>query len=125
MDLCCNGSFIVVSRNRRSTRRLALWCSSSPSCTSLQHRRALGHWVIWYFFTELLGDAPTAPYLRLLDPFLQGLAHWNKRRSKTLRRLAKWTRRSSGLYFFVLLSLFIPFCDVVSMPSFKHQILET
>ncbi|WMV46118.1 hypothetical protein MTR67_039503 [Solanum verrucosum] len=119
------GSFGVVIRNRRSTRRFALWCISSPSCTSLQHRRVLGHWTTWYCFAELLGDAPTAPYLRRLDPFLQGSAHWNKRRSKTLRRLAKWTRRSSGLHFFVLLSLFVPFCDIVSMLSFKHQIPET
>uniref|UniRef100_M1DTS9 Uncharacterized protein n=1 Tax=Solanum tuberosum TaxID=4113 RepID=M1DTS9_SOLTU len=29
---------------------------------------------------------------RRLDPILQGSAHMNKRRSKTLRRLAKWTR---------------------------------
>ncbi|KAH0695934.1 hypothetical protein KY289_013416 [Solanum tuberosum] len=57
-----DGSFGVVSRNRRSTRRFALWCSSSPSCTILQYRRALGHWVIWYCFAKLLGDSPTAPF---------------------------------------------------------------
>ncbi|WMV08024.1 hypothetical protein MTR67_001409 [Solanum verrucosum] len=62
MDLSCNGSFGVVSRNRRSTRRFTLWCSSSPSCTSLQHRRALGYWAAWYCFMELLGDALTAPF---------------------------------------------------------------
>ncbi|WMV58537.1 hypothetical protein MTR67_051922 [Solanum verrucosum] len=60
-----------------------------------------------------------------LDPFLQGSAHWNKRQSKTLWRLAKWTRRSSGLHFFILFSLFVPFCDVVSMLSFKLEIPET
>ncbi|KAG5571806.1 hypothetical protein H5410_061572, partial [Solanum commersonii] len=39
---------------------------------------------------------------------------------KTLRRFAKWTQRSSGLHFFVLFSLFVPFCDVVSMyPQLK------
>ncbi|KAG5576505.1 hypothetical protein H5410_056639 [Solanum commersonii] len=74
-NLCCKGSFDVVSRNRRSTRRFALWCSSSPSCTSLQHHRALGHWVTWYFFAKLLGDAPPAPFFRRLDLFLQGSAH--------------------------------------------------
>ncbi|WMV54919.1 hypothetical protein MTR67_048304 [Solanum verrucosum] len=119
MGFCHYGSFGVVSRNRRSTRRFAFWCSSSPSCTIFQHRRALGHWVTWYCFAKLLSDAPTASFFRRLDPFLQGSAHWNKRRSKTLGRLAKWTRRSSGLHFFVLFSLFIHFCDVVSMLSFK------
>ncbi|KAG5590287.1 hypothetical protein H5410_040801 [Solanum commersonii] len=70
-NLCCSGSFDVVSRNYQSTRRFALWCWSSPSCTSPQHRRALGHWATWYCFTKLLGDAPTAPFFRRLDPFLQ------------------------------------------------------
>ncbi|WMV33313.1 hypothetical protein MTR67_026698 [Solanum verrucosum] len=123
--MCCSGSFGVVSRNRRSTRRFALWCSSSPYCTSLQHRHTLGHSVTWYCFVEFLGDAPTTPFFCRLDPFLQGSTHWNKRRSRTLRRLTKWTRRSSGLHFFVLFNLFIPFCDVVSMLSFILQIPET
>ncbi|KAG5599598.1 hypothetical protein H5410_030968 [Solanum commersonii] len=81
-NLCCSGSFGVISRNRQSTRRFGFLCSSSPSCTILQHHRALGS------------------------------AHWNKRRSKTLRRLAKWIRQSSSLHFFILFSLFIPFCDI-------------
>ncbi|KAG5606141.1 hypothetical protein H5410_027633 [Solanum commersonii] len=34
-------SFDKVSRNHRLTQLFGLWCSSSPSCTSLQHRRAL------------------------------------------------------------------------------------
>ncbi|KAG5605529.1 hypothetical protein H5410_027021 [Solanum commersonii] len=38
------GSFGEVSRNRRLTRRFALWSSSSPSCSSLQHCCALCHW---------------------------------------------------------------------------------
>ncbi|WMV08957.1 hypothetical protein MTR67_002342 [Solanum verrucosum] len=53
-DLCYSGSFGVISQNRQSTWRFALWCSFSPSCTSLQHRRALGHWATWYCFAELL-----------------------------------------------------------------------
>ncbi|WMV26480.1 hypothetical protein MTR67_019865 [Solanum verrucosum] len=111
----CSGSFGVISQNRRSTRQLALWCSSSPSCTSLHPRRALGHWAAWYCFIELLGNVTTAPFFRRLDPFLQGSAHWNKRRSKTLRR-------SSDLHIFVLFSPFVPFYDVVYMLSFKLQI---
>ncbi|WMV24779.1 hypothetical protein MTR67_018164 [Solanum verrucosum] len=63
--MCYGGSFGVVSRNRQSTRLFPLWCSSSSSCTSPQHRRALGHWATWYYFTELLGDAPTAPFFLL------------------------------------------------------------
>ncbi|WMV25552.1 hypothetical protein MTR67_018937 [Solanum verrucosum] len=104
--MCCSGSFGIISRNHRSTWRFALWSNSLLYCTSLQLRRALVYWVAWYCFTELLGDALTAPLFRRLDPFLQGSAHWNKRRSETLRRLAKLTRRSSGLLFFVLFSLF-------------------
>uniref|UniRef100_M1D9A7 Uncharacterized protein n=1 Tax=Solanum tuberosum TaxID=4113 RepID=M1D9A7_SOLTU len=38
--------------------------------------------------------------MRRLDPFFQGATYWNRNRSETLRRLAKWTRRSSGLHFF-------------------------
>ncbi|WMV41101.1 hypothetical protein MTR67_034486 [Solanum verrucosum] len=41
---------------------ISFWCTSPPSCTSLQHRCALGHWVTWYCFGELLGNAPTAPF---------------------------------------------------------------
>ncbi|KAG5576530.1 hypothetical protein H5410_056664 [Solanum commersonii] len=103
-----------------------LWIfNSSPSCTNLQHHLALGHWVKWYCFTELLGDVPSAPFFRRLDAFLQCSVHWKKRRSKTLRRLTKWTRQSSSLHFFVLFSPFLPFCDVVSMLFFKLQIPET
>uniref|UniRef100_M1DAK3 Uncharacterized protein n=1 Tax=Solanum tuberosum TaxID=4113 RepID=M1DAK3_SOLTU len=36
-------SFGDISRNRRSTRRFTLWCSSSPFCTILRHHYALGH----------------------------------------------------------------------------------
>ncbi|KAG5631548.1 hypothetical protein H5410_003265 [Solanum commersonii] len=87
------------------------------------HHRALCHWATWYCFTKLLSDALTAPFFRRLDPFLQGSAHWNKRRSKTFWRLARWTRRSSCLHFFILSSLFVPF-RVVSMLFFKLQIPE-
>ncbi|KAG5600140.1 hypothetical protein H5410_031510 [Solanum commersonii] len=96
--LCYSGSFDVISRNHRLARRFTLWCSSLSSCTNLQHRHALYHW---------------------------GSAHWNIRRSTTLRRFVKWTWRSSGLRFFVLFRLFVPFCDIVSMFSFKLQIPET
>ncbi|WMV08724.1 hypothetical protein MTR67_002109 [Solanum verrucosum] len=69
--MCCSGSFGVISLNRQSTRQFALWCRSSPSCTSLQHHRALSHWVTWYCCAELLGDAPIALFFRRLDPFFQ------------------------------------------------------
>ncbi|KAG5585147.1 hypothetical protein H5410_045581 [Solanum commersonii] len=39
-----SGSFGELSRNRRLTRGFTLWCSSSPSCTSLQHCHTLCHW---------------------------------------------------------------------------------
>ncbi|KAG5590355.1 hypothetical protein H5410_040869 [Solanum commersonii] len=55
-----DGSFSVISQNHRSTRRFALWCSSSPSSTNLLHHHALGHWAEWYCFADLLGDASAA-----------------------------------------------------------------
>ncbi|WMV58584.1 hypothetical protein MTR67_051969 [Solanum verrucosum] len=56
------GSFDVVSRNRRSTRRFALWCSSSPSCTSLHRHHALGHWATCFpcFIVEKCVGDPTS-----------------------------------------------------------------
>uniref|UniRef100_M1DUD7 Uncharacterized protein n=1 Tax=Solanum tuberosum TaxID=4113 RepID=M1DUD7_SOLTU len=73
---------------------IRLWCSSLPSCTSLQHHRALGHWATWYSFTELLGDAPTSPFFCRLDPFFQGSAHWNKRRTpSTSQEIMSGTER--------------------------------
>ncbi|KAG5599138.1 hypothetical protein H5410_030508 [Solanum commersonii] len=53
---CCSGSFGVVSRDRRLTRRFAL-------C-----------------FTELLDDMLTAPFHHRFDLFFQGSTNWNKRR---------------------------------------------
>uniref|UniRef100_M1DW30 Uncharacterized protein n=1 Tax=Solanum tuberosum TaxID=4113 RepID=M1DW30_SOLTU len=119
------GSFGDFSWDRRCTRRSAIWSTSSPFINFLKHICVLDHWATRYYFVERLDNAPTAPYFRRLDHFLQGTTHWNKRRIKTFRRLAKWTRRSSGLHFFILLSLFVPFYDVVSMLSFKYQILDT
>ncbi|WMV32791.1 hypothetical protein MTR67_026176 [Solanum verrucosum] len=49
----------IISRNSRSTRRFALWCSSSPSCTIFWHCCALGHWATLYCFTKLLGNVLT------------------------------------------------------------------
>ncbi|KAG5610603.1 hypothetical protein H5410_021884 [Solanum commersonii] len=93
-----------------------------PSCTILQHHRTLGHCATWYCFAKLLSDTQTAPFFCRLDHVLQGSAHCNKRQSKTLRRLAKWTQRSSGLHFFVLFSLFTPFCDQTQFQPLKKGV---
>ncbi|WMV41091.1 hypothetical protein MTR67_034476 [Solanum verrucosum] len=79
--MCCGGLIDSVSRDRRYVRRSAFWLISSPSCFSLQPLCILSRWAIWYCFTELIGDVPTAPFHRQLDLFLQGSAHLNKRRS--------------------------------------------
>ncbi|KAG5571579.1 hypothetical protein H5410_061345 [Solanum commersonii] len=44
------------------------------------HLRVFIHWGTGNCFTELLGDASTAPFPRRLDLFLQDSAHWNIRR---------------------------------------------
>ncbi|KAG5630401.1 hypothetical protein H5410_002118, partial [Solanum commersonii] len=78
-----------------------LWCSrSSASLVGI---------------ADQLGDSLVGVVrLRLSPAFsIVGSTQWNKRRSKTFRRLAKWTWRSSGLYFFFLLSLFVPFCNII------------
>uniref|UniRef100_M1DI81 Uncharacterized protein n=1 Tax=Solanum tuberosum TaxID=4113 RepID=M1DI81_SOLTU len=53
---------------------------------------------------------PTTPFIAFLILLLQGFAYWNKGRSASLRRIAKCDWRCSGFSFFVLFSLFVPFC---------------
>ncbi|WMV50178.1 hypothetical protein MTR67_043563, partial [Solanum verrucosum] len=96
------------------------------------HRRlapAFSIVVLWFIGRHGIASRNFSVMRRLLpfsaDLILSFMAqHWNKRRSKTLRRLANWTRQSSRLHFFILFSLFVPFCDVVSMLSYKPQISE-
>ncbi|KAG5571378.1 hypothetical protein H5410_061144 [Solanum commersonii] len=90
---------------------------------------AIDHSVSLVRIADQLGDSPFVVVDCRLAPAFNivcsgslgsmGSAHWNKRRSKTLRQLAKWTRRSSSLHFFVFLSLFIPFCDKTQVQPFK------
>ncbi|KAG5611392.1 hypothetical protein H5410_022673 [Solanum commersonii] len=70
--MCCERALDAVSRDRRSTRRSALWSIPSPFCFCLQHLHVLAR------HTGTLGE------------------------SKAIRRLAQRFRRSSGLLFFVL-----------------------
>ncbi|KAG5580036.1 hypothetical protein H5410_050663 [Solanum commersonii] len=92
-NLCCNGSFSDISRNRRLTRRLALLLVHFLLCF------AFSMFVVW-----IIG---------LYIPASQnysGFAYLNKGRSMSLRRLAKCAWRSSGFSFFILFSPFVPFC---------------
>ncbi|WMV50618.1 hypothetical protein MTR67_044003, partial [Solanum verrucosum] len=68
----CGGLLGAVSRDRRHTRRFALWSGSSPFGFCLQHSSILRHWEIECCFVELLGDALTAPFYRRLDLLLPG-----------------------------------------------------
>ncbi|KAG5605709.1 hypothetical protein H5410_027201 [Solanum commersonii] len=91
---------------------------------SLQHRRALHHWATWYYLMELLGDAPTAPFDHRFAPFLQGLAHWNKRRKCDLLvtpRIGLALRRSSFLHFF---SFFLSFY-LDRVHDFPHTLIQS
>ncbi|KAG5606589.1 hypothetical protein H5410_028081, partial [Solanum commersonii] len=87
-----NGSFSIISRNRDQL-------GNSPF--GVVHRRLALAFIIVVLWRS---------------------AHWNKRQSKTLWRLAKWTRRSSGLHFFILFSLFVPFCNQTQVLSFKKGV---
>ncbi|KAG5631984.1 hypothetical protein H5410_003701 [Solanum commersonii] len=80
-----------------------------------------------------LGDLPFDVVYRRLAPSFSscsgslgdmGSAHWNKRRSKALLRLAKWTRRSSSLHFIILFSLFVPFCDCYTRIMNAHNKIQ-
>ncbi|TMX05642.1 hypothetical protein EJD97_013292 [Solanum chilense] len=77
-----------------------------------------------YCFVKLQGNAETTLLFRPLILFFKAQPQWNKRRSKTLLRYSKWTRRSSGLHFFVLLIFFSLFCQVVYMLSPKLKNLR-
>uniref|UniRef100_M1DV80 Uncharacterized protein n=1 Tax=Solanum tuberosum TaxID=4113 RepID=M1DV80_SOLTU len=92
----------------------------------VHHRLAPAYSIIMLWVIKRHGN-PSRNFsvMRRLLPFWADLIlsfrtqHTGIKASKTLRRLAKWTRRSSCLHFFVLFSLFVPFCGVVSMLSFK------
>ncbi|KAG5590407.1 hypothetical protein H5410_040921 [Solanum commersonii] len=65
-NLCCSGSFGIISQNCPSTQRFSLRCSSSPSCIKFQHCLSLGHWAIQYFshsgtkgIVRPFGDSPS------------------------------------------------------------------
>ncbi|KAH0751835.1 hypothetical protein KY285_004983 [Solanum tuberosum] len=76
--LGCGGSIGAVCRDRRHTRRSALWSGSLPFCFGLQHSRVLRHWVIECCFAKLLGDASTALFHRRLDLLLQKAKKQNR-----------------------------------------------
>ncbi|KAG5596745.1 hypothetical protein H5410_037977, partial [Solanum commersonii] len=116
---------ILASNASSSLTKIKMVFSRLVMGLSANPLRVLSHWVIWYYFAELLGDAPTIPFHRQLDLFLQGSALWNKGDLQADQRLANWARRSSGLHFFVLFSRLVPSCQVVSMLCLKLQIPET
>ncbi|KAG5576604.1 hypothetical protein H5410_056738 [Solanum commersonii] len=97
-NLYCNGSLGAVSRDRRYTRR----------------------WALWYCFAKLLGDTLTAPFHHQLDLSLQGSAHLYKRRS--LGRSA--TRQlGSAILKPSFLRSFQPLCSF--LPSSVHALPQT
>uniref|UniRef100_M1E0Y5 Uncharacterized protein n=1 Tax=Solanum tuberosum TaxID=4113 RepID=M1E0Y5_SOLTU len=99
--------------------------SSQPFVLCLQHLCILDHWVVYFCFTELIGEAPTAPFIAFLIPLLLGFAYWNKGRSVSLQRIAKHAWRCSSFSFFVVFSLFVLLCAQVSILPLKLQIPET
>ncbi|KAG5590023.1 hypothetical protein H5410_040537 [Solanum commersonii] len=80
------------------------------------------HWATWYCLAKLLGDAPTALFFRQLDPFLQGSAHWNKRRGRPFDYSLSGLGDPQAFIFFVLFSLFVPFCEKTQVQSFKKGV---
>ncbi|KAG5572129.1 hypothetical protein H5410_061895 [Solanum commersonii] len=77
---------------------------SSSFYDCLQHLHVLDHWA------KLFREAPTASFIIFFVLFLQGLAYWKKGRSLSFRRITKGSSRCSCFSFFVLFSLFVPFC---------------
>ncbi|KAG5606330.1 hypothetical protein H5410_027822, partial [Solanum commersonii] len=104
------GSFDKVNRFRRITWQLVVL---------LFHRRFMIAFKIFTFWTIGWYSTTSRKYLaksQLLVLsvffifFLQGFAYWNKVRSESIQRIAKCAWRCSGFRFFVLFSLFVPFC---------------
>lgn len=121
-------TFVLQQITRRSQARFSIdstinhLISLSPYCANLQHLRDLDHWETQYCFAELISDALNAPFLCQFDPFLWGLAQWNKRKASYLlvmRQFNSAILRSSFLHYFGHL---VPFCKVVFMFFLKLKI---
>uniref|UniRef100_M1DSI9 Uncharacterized protein n=1 Tax=Solanum tuberosum TaxID=4113 RepID=M1DSI9_SOLTU len=89
---------------------IRLSSGSSPFYACLQHLCVLDHGSVYFYFAELIGDTPNAPFIAFLILFLQGFAYRNKGRSMSSRRFVKCAWRCSGFSFFILYSIFVPFC---------------
>ncbi|KAG5590364.1 hypothetical protein H5410_040878 [Solanum commersonii] len=104
-----------VSRERRMTRQLTLLIVHHCLCFCLQHLCILDHWVAYFWFTELIGEAPTAPLIPFLILLLLGFAYWNKGWSASLQR----SQACLAMLKLQLLRSFQPFC------SFLHLCIHT